>query len=73
MKSNSQKGYVDADLMIQPDLKRFKSTKLKQIDEMIMEGYNATIRKMPEIKQLLGEKQKFIVGKTCKKNINYKI
>lgn len=72
MKSNSQKGYLDADLMIQPDLKRFKSTKLKQIDEMITEGYNATIRKMPEIKQIFGEKQKVINNKINKKNFNYK-
>lgn len=73
MKSNSQKGYLDADIMIQPDLKRFKSTKLQNIDEMIMEGYNATIRSMPKIKQLLGYSQRLTPTRTNNKNINYKI
>lgn len=56
MKSNSLKGYLNADIMIQPDLKRFKSTKIISVSESIEEGYNATIFKMDEIKQLLGVK-----------------
>lgn len=58
MKSNSLKGYLNSDLIIQPDLKRFKSTKLNNIDEMIMEGYNATIFQMEKIKNILNGKNK---------------
>ena len=58
MKSNSLKGYMNSDLIIQPDLKRFKSTKLDEIDEMIVEGYNATIFQMEKIKELLSGKVK---------------
>lgn len=58
MKSNSLKGYLNSDLIIQPDLKRFKSTKLNNVDEMIMEGYNATIFQMEKIKNILSGKNK---------------
>ena len=57
MKSNSLKGYLNSDLVIQPDLKRFKRTKLNGIDEMIDEGYNATIFQMDNIKALLSGKK----------------
>ena len=53
MKSNALKGYLNADIMIQPDLKRFNASQLEGIDEMIEEGYKATIAKMPEIKKML--------------------
>lgn len=56
MKSNSLKGYLNGDIVIQPDLKRFKSTKLDYVDEMIMEGYNATIFEMDSIKNLINGK-----------------
>lgn len=56
MKSNSLKGYLNGDIVIQPDLKRFKSTKLDFVDEMIMEGYNATIFEMDSIKNLINGK-----------------
>lgn len=52
MKSNSLKGYLNTDIMIQPDLKRFKSSKLNFVDEMIEEGYNATMFQMESIKSL---------------------
>lgn len=73
MKANSEKGYYDADIMVQPDLKRFKVTKIQDIDEIIAEGYNATIRKMPEIKRLFGDRQKVIATKIDKNQINYKM
>lgn len=56
MKSNSLKGYLNGDIVIQPDLKRFKSTKLDYVDEMIMEGYNAAIYQMDSIKNLINGK-----------------
>lgn len=61
MKSNSLKGYLHGDIVIQPDLKRFKSTKIDDIDEMISEGYNAAMYQMENIKLLLK-------GKLHKKN-----
>ena len=57
MKSNSIKGYLNADLMITPDLKRFDKTKLDGVKEMIEEGYRATIDKMPEILQIFKRKR----------------
>lgn len=71
MKSNSLKGYLNSDLIIQPDLKRFKSTKLNYVDEMIMEGYNATIFQMEKIKSILnGKLQK---KKTKKIKVNKRL
>lgn len=58
MKSNSLKGYLYSDLIIKPDTRRFKSTKLTNKYEMVEEGYKAAISKMPEIKQLLRIKDK---------------
>lgn len=57
MKSNSIKGYLNADVMICPDLKRFDKTKLVGAKEMIEEGYRATIEKMDEIKDIFKRKR----------------
>ena len=57
MKSNVIKGYLNADIMIKPDMKRFKSTKFTGWQEMIDEGYNATIELMPEIKKLMKKRK----------------
>lgn len=73
MKANSQKGYLDADIMIQPDLARFNVAKIQDIDKLVEEGYRATLRKMSEIKRLFGEKQKVIETKINKTQINYKM
>ena len=58
MKSNAVKGYNCADIMISIDNKRFKSTKIKDVDEMIDEGYKATIDTMPEIIKLFKGKRR---------------
>lgn len=58
MKSNAVKGKMFADVLIEPDTKRFKSTKLAGAEEMIQEGYNAALKKIPEIKNLLATKIK---------------
>lgn len=73
MKSNSQKGYLDSDIMIQPDLAKFNVAKIENIEDMIKEGYLATIRKMPEIKRIFGEKLEVIDNKSDKNQIKYKI
>ncbi len=62
MKSNAIKGYVCADVTIATDNKRFKSTKLDGIDEMIEQGYKNAIDLMPKIMQLFR-------GKARKKKI----
>lgn len=53
MKSNAIKGYLNSDLIIKPDLKKFKATKVDGMHEMIEEGYRATKEMMPQIKALL--------------------
>jgi hypothetical protein len=49
MKNNSTRGYMYSDVIIKPDMKRFKSSKLDGFEAMVEEGYNATIALMPEI------------------------
>lgn len=67
MKSNAVRGYVTADVVIAPETKRFKSTKTEGMDDMIEEGYKATIDVMPQIMELFRRKRK------RKKNENYDI
>lgn len=64
MKSNAVKGYLNADVVIQPNLKRFKSTKMDGFEEMIEEGYRAAMDKMPEILNIISKKRKerFVVN-----------
>jgi len=57
MKSNSIKGYMNSDLIIKPDLKRFRASKTDGMYEMIEEGYRATIEKIPEIMALFKRKK----------------
>lgn len=56
MKSAAVKGILNSDIIIKPDLKAFKSTKIDNMTEMIDEGYRATMEAMPQIKELLGYK-----------------
>jgi len=56
MKNNSKSGYLYSDLIIKPDIKKYKSTKIEGADEMIQEGYNATMAIMPQIVQLIKNK-----------------
>ncbi|MGD9901169.1 MAG: patatin-like phospholipase family protein [Spirochaetales bacterium] len=53
MTDNANKGKEYADIVIEPNTKRFKSTKTEGGVEMIEEGYLATMEKMDEIKKLL--------------------
>lgn len=59
MKSNAVRGYVNADLVIAPETKRFKATKTDGMDEMIEEGYKATIDLIPQIMELFTRRRKF--------------
>lgn len=56
MKSNAIKGYVYGDVVIQPDVKRFKSTSVEGFKEMIEEGYIATKKMIPQIIELFDKK-----------------
>lgn len=56
MKSNAIKGYVYSEVIIRPDLKRFKSTSISGIDEMIEEGYKATKEMIPAILEVFSRK-----------------
>ena len=57
MKNNSNQGYLYSDIVIQPDMKRFKSSKLDGYEAMVEEGYNATVAVMPEILKLIKNKR----------------
>ncbi len=58
MKSNAVRGYVNSDLVIAPETKRFKSTKTDGMEEMIEEGYKATIDLMPQIMEIFSKRRK---------------
>ena len=55
-KSTVYKGQINSDVIITPELSDYKNTRLESIDEMIDEGYRATICKMDEIKEILQTK-----------------
>ena len=57
-KSNCIKGYSDADLVIKPSMKKYKSTKLDEVDEMFAEGYLAALDNIPKILSIISKKPK---------------
>ncbi len=63
MKSNAVKGYVNSDVVIAPETKRFKSTKTEGFEEMVEEGYKAAIDVMPEIMALFKKRKPFLKKK----------
>ena len=72
MKNNSSQGYLYSDIVIKPDMKRFKSSKLDGYEAMVEEGYNATIASMPEILKLINNKRYRLWKRSKRKNI-YKL
>lgn len=56
-KSNSVKGYLNADIVITPSMAKFKSTKIDEIDDMYMEGYNAGCEAIKDILSIISHKQ----------------
>lgn len=58
MKSNAVRGYVNSDVIVAPETKRFKSTKTDGMEEMIEEGYKATIDVMPQIMEIFNKRKK---------------
>ena len=55
-KSNSIKGYINADFVIKPSMKKYKSTKIDEADAMFAEGYSATIDAIPKILEIISKK-----------------
>ena len=53
MANNSKKGIDLSDEVVSPNLKKFNSLKLDGREQMIKEGYEATIQKMPEIQNIM--------------------
>ena len=58
MVNNSKRGIELSDIIICPDLKKYKSLSLDGKNEMIKEGYRATVEMMPEIMKLFAGKYK---------------
>ena len=57
MKNNSKSGYLYSDIVIKPDIKKYKATKVEGAEEMIEEGYYACVKAMPKILELLKRKK----------------
>lgn len=57
MKSNAIKGYLNSDVIIKPDLKRFRASKIDGVLDMIEEGYKAAKQMMPQIKEIFKRKK----------------
>ena len=57
-KSNCVKGYRNADIVVQPNMREFSSTKVDDIDQMYLEGYTAGKEAVEEILNLISHKQK---------------
>ncbi len=59
MKSNAVKGYVNSDVIIAPETKRFKSTRTEGFEDLVEEGYKATIDIMPKIMAVFKKRKPF--------------
>ena len=70
MKNNSARGYEYSDIVVKPDMKRFKSSKLDGYEAMVEEGYNATIAVMPEILKLIKNKRYRVWKRNKKRSIS---
>lgn len=55
-KSNSVKGYITADYVIKPNMKKYKSTKVDEVEEMIAEGYMAGLDAVPKILEIISKR-----------------
>ena len=55
-KSTMYKGQINSDIVIEPELTEHKNTSLKNIDERIQAGYDATLKILDELKNILLDK-----------------
>ena len=70
MKSNAIKGKMFSDICIEVDTSKYKSTSLDGFEQMYRSGYEAGLKAVPKIKELLsqGEKRHFSLAKLFRKN-----
>lgn len=52
-KSTMYKGQLNSDIVIEPELTEHKNTSLKDVDERIQAGYDATLKIIDELKKIL--------------------
>lgn len=52
-KSTMYKGQLNSDIVIEPELTELKNTSLKNVDERIQAGYDATVKIIDELKNIL--------------------
>ncbi len=55
-KSTMYKGQINSDIVIYPELTDYKNTSLKNVDERIQAGYDATVKVIDELKRILLDK-----------------
>lgn len=70
IKANCVKGELFSDIMIKPDLSKFKNTSLNGMDEMIEIGYQETMKMMPQIKKLLRLEKSRLFSNFFRRNKN---
>jgi len=71
MKSNAVKGKIYSDICIDANTSKYKSTSFEGADEMYKIGYEAALKQIPKIKELidqLQEEKKFNLFSIFKKN-----
>lgn len=57
-KSTMYKGQLNSDIIIEPELTEHKNTSLKNVDERIQAGYDATLKIIDELKNILLDKKR---------------
>jgi len=67
MQANVDQKLYDADLVIMPDLERFSSSKLGEIEPMIQAGYDAVMAVKSQILKLIGSKPRLKLHKMARK------
>jgi hypothetical protein len=72
MKSNAVKGKMFSDVVVEANTQKFKSTSLEGSEEMYKAGYDAAMKVMPQIKELIGKsyKKEFDLFGLFRKNKN---
>lgn len=69
MKANAERGIKCSDIVIAPETKRFKATSAEGLDDMIEEGYNATVDAINSIKELFVKRKRVEFDKTKLKDV----
>jgi len=65
-KANSLKGYLHADFVVKPEMAKYKSSKLDEVDEMFEEGYKAGLDACDQILAIICKKPNRVVRRKNK-------